>query len=79
LRQQIATREAAFRQPNPRPAVRNELNRVRREGIAGEGLLDVLTRVYHLYGLDEVRSQREACEDENDALARIVCSEALVR
>ena len=79
LRQQIATLEAAFRQPNPRPAVRNELNRIRREGIAGEGLLDVLTRVYHLYGLDEVRSQREACEDENDALARIVCSEALVR
>lgn len=78
LRRQIAVLEAAFRQPNPRPAVRNELNRIRREGIAGEGLLDVLTRVYHLYGLDEVRSQLEVSEDENDALARIVCSEAMV-
>ena len=79
LRRQIAVLEAAFRQPNPRPAVRNELNRVRREGISGEALLDVLTGVYHLYGLDEVRSQRKVSEDENDALARIVCSEALMR
>jgi superfamily II DNA or RNA helicase len=78
LRQQITVLEAAFRQPSPRPAVRNELNRIRREGIAGEGLLDVLTRVYHLYGLDEVRSQQEVSEDENDGLARIVCSEALI-
>jgi superfamily II DNA or RNA helicase len=78
LRQQIAVLEAAFRQPISRPAVRTELNRVRREGITGEGLLDVLGRVYQLYGLDEIRSPREVSEDDNDALPRIVCSEALV-
>jgi hypothetical protein len=78
LRRQIAVLEAAFRQPNPRPAVRNELNRIRREGIAGEALLHVLTRVYHLYGLDEPRSPREVSDDENDALPRIVCSEAIL-
>jgi superfamily II DNA or RNA helicase len=78
LRQQIAVLEAAFRQPNPRPAVRTELNRVRREGITGEPLLQVLTRVYHLYGLDEIRTQREISEDENDALPQIICSEALL-
>jgi superfamily II DNA/RNA helicase len=58
LRRQIAVLEAAFRRPNPRPAVRNELNRIRREGISGEGLLDVLSRVYHLYGLDSAEPQR---------------------
>jgi superfamily II DNA or RNA helicase len=79
LRRQIAVLEAAFRQSSPRPAVRNELNRVRRENIAGEGLLEVLTRIYHLYGLDETRSQREVNEDENDGLSRIVCSEALMK
>jgi len=79
LRQQIAVLEAAFRQPNPRPAVRNELNRVRREGISGESLLEMLSRVYHLYGLDEVKTQREVSGDENDALPRIICSEALVQ
>ena len=78
LRQQIALLEAAFRQSNPRPAVRNELNRIRREGIAGEDLLDLLTRVYRLYGLDKAGPRQEVSEDENDALARIVCSEALI-
>ena len=78
LRQQIAVLEAAFRQPNPRPAVRNELNRIRREGIAGDGLLDMLSQVYHLYSLDEAHPQQQVSEDENDALPRLVCSEALV-
>ncbi|MFZ5917985.1 MAG: helicase-related protein [Chloroflexota bacterium] len=78
LRQQITVLEAAFRRPSPRPAVRNELNRIRREGITGEGLMGILSNVYHLYGLDEVRRQDRDADDENDALARIVCSEALL-
>lgn len=59
--------------------MRGELNRVQREGVSGEGLLSVLIWVYHLYGLDEARTQQEVSEDENEALARIVCSEALAR
>ncbi len=78
LRQQIAVLEAAFRRPNPRPAVRSELNRIRREGLGGEALLDALSRTYHLYGLGGSRSRREVSEDENEALPRIVCSEALI-
>lgn len=35
--------------------------------------------LYHLYSLDEIRSRHEATADENDALPRIVCSEALLR
>jgi hypothetical protein len=83
LRRQIAILESAFRQPGPRPAVRNELNRVRREGIAGEALLGALSSIYQLYGLDEVRTQRDVLGNEvdqssNDELPRIVCSEALL-
>ena len=78
LRRQIAVLEAAFRRPNPRPAARNELNRVRREGLTGEGLLRVLTNIYHLHGLEETRAQQQISADENDALPRITCSEALV-
>ena len=44
LRQQVTVLEAAYRRPNPRPAVRGELNRVRREGIAGQALLDAMPR-----------------------------------
>ena len=75
-KRQLTVLEAAFRRPNPRPAVRGELNRVRREGIAGQALLDVLSRVYHLHGLQAVRARRDESEDENHALPRIVCSEA---
>ena len=83
LRRQITVLDAAFRQPGPRPAVRNELNRVRREGIAGQALLGALSNIYHLYGLDEVRTQRDAPGNEvdqssNDELPRIVCSEAFL-
>ncbi len=78
LRQQIAVLEAAFRRPAPLPAVRSELNRIKREGITGEALLEVLTEIYHVHGLDRAPERREAAPEENDALPRVVCSEALV-
>jgi len=80
VRGQVAVLEAAFRRPNPRPAVRNELNRVRREGLTGMALLDALSRVYHLYGLETSPPYEGASESEgpNDELPRIVCSEALL-
>jgi len=77
LRRQIAVLEAAFRQPNPRPAVRSELNRIRHEGLTGTALLDVLSKAYHLYGLEAAHLQEEIAGEENDELPRIVCSEAL--
>jgi hypothetical protein len=78
VRRQIEVLEAAFGQPDPRPAVRGELNRVRREGIAGDALLEALGHIYHLYGLDETGQRPAASGDENDELPRIVCGEALV-
>jgi hypothetical protein len=78
LRQQIAVLEAAFRQPAPLPAVRGELNRIKREGIAGEALLALLTKVYHLHGLDKTPRRDEDALEDNDSLPRIVCSEALL-
>jgi len=78
LRHQIEVLEAAFRRPSPRPAVRSELNRIRHDGIAGAALLEALSKVYHLYGLDIAQPYRSSEREENDDLPRIVCSEALV-
>ncbi len=78
LGRQTTVLEAAFRQPSPRPAVRAELNRIKREGITGMALLDALSRVYHVHGLRTSRPRREVEREENDELPRIVCSEALV-
>jgi hypothetical protein len=78
LRRQIETLEAAFSQANPRPAVRSELNRIRRENLEGTSLLVALTRAYTVYGLDAPASQSEAARDENEELPRIVCSEGLI-
>jgi hypothetical protein len=78
LRGQIAVLERAFRQPNPRPAVRGELNRIQRESLSGMVLLDALSQAYHLYDLQAAPSPQADAGEENDDLPRIVCSEALV-
>jgi hypothetical protein len=78
LRQQIAVLEAAFTRPGPLPTVRSELNRIKREGIMGEALLELLSDIYHVHGLDRTPEQKQEAPEENDALPRIVCSEALV-
>lgn len=77
LRRQIQLLEAAFARPNPRPAVRSELNRIRRDALTGAALLVALTRVYSIYGLGAEINQPETTADENDELPRVVCSEAL--
>ncbi len=78
LRRQITVMEAAFRRTISRPAVRSELNRIRREEIRGETLLSTLSNIYHVYGLDESPIYSQVNEDENIALPRIVCSEAMI-
>ncbi len=78
LQRQIALLESAFRRPILRRVVRKELNRLWQEKIAGTRLLDELSNVYHLYGSEEPATQREASQDENGELPRIVCSEALL-
>jgi len=78
LRNQIAVLEAVFRQPNPRPAVRSELNRIQREKITGMPLVEALSQAYHLYGLETTQPRVGSAGEDNDELPRIVCSEALV-
>ena len=78
LRRQIGVLEAAFRQPNPLPAVRGELNRIRREGLKEMASLKALSQAYHLHGLQATGRAETRASVGNDDLPRIVCSEALV-
>ncbi len=78
LRRQITVLEAAFRQPNPRPSVRSELNRLRREKISGMALVETLSNIFHLYGLEELLTRQEGKRKADEAQPRIVCSEGLV-
>lgn len=77
LRRQIEVLERTFTQAGPRPAVRSELNRIQREQIAGTALVDTLSNIYNLYGLDADTPAVETTTDDNHGLPRIVCSEAL--
>jgi hypothetical protein len=76
LQRQISLLEAAFRQPNPRPAVRNELNRIRREGLTEMALVDALSHVYAAYGLDAAPPSHTAAGERDEKPAQVVCSEA---
>ena len=78
LQRQISLLEAAFRQPNPRPAVRNALNRIRREGLTEMALVDALSQVYSAYGLDAAPPSRTAAGERDEKPAQVVCSEVEV-
>lgn len=78
LRQQIAVLDAAFQQPITRPAIRAALNRIRRESLTGRALLEALTQLYHIHGLETLLRQERDHGEENDALSYIVCSEGLI-
>jgi len=77
-RAQIAKLEEAFRRPSPRPAVRSEPNRLRKETASGMALVYALTQAYHVYGLDAARLRGMPPETWGDDLPRVVCSQALV-
>jgi len=75
-RGQVTILERAIRQSVP-PAVNRELNRLRRNGVTGEALLQELSRIYHQHRLrDWLDTQRSRGEDP--VIPRIICSEALV-
>jgi len=78
LRQQIAVLDAAFQQPITRPAIRTALNRIRRESLTGRALLETLTQLFHVHGLDTLLRQEHDHGEENDALSYIICSEGFV-
>jgi superfamily II DNA or RNA helicase len=75
LRAQAEQFEQVFRLPMPQAVIR-QLNRLRRDGSSGNGLLRSLARIYREYGLrDRPRTQvLEAAE----GLPRVLCSEGFV-
>jgi superfamily II DNA/RNA helicase/HKD family nuclease len=78
LRRQIETLERIFTQPIARPAVRGEINRIRREELRGLPLLEALSQVHSLYRLEELRPAEAAAIEQNETLTRIICSEGLL-
>ena len=78
LRQQIAILDSAFQQPIVRPAIRTALNRIRRESLTGRALLEILTQLYHVHGLETLLRQERDHSEENEALSYIICSEGFV-
>ncbi|HQM51176.1 MAG TPA: phospholipase D-like domain-containing protein [Candidatus Hydrogenedentes bacterium] len=78
LRTQIAILEEAFKHPVT-AAIRNELNRVRRNGITGPNLLKTLSDIFHDHGMkDRETSNRREMAEEADEVPRIICSEAML-
>lgn len=77
VRHQIDLLLGAFTQPAPRPAIRVELNRIHRLKLAGERLVEDLSNTYHLYDVETSTRRQQYTDNENDALPRIICSEAL--
>ena len=69
--------EEAFRGHIVRPAIRREMNRLKREGVRGEALLRELGRIHTLYRMDlDGGNAVQEETDTRDRLPRIVCSEA---
>jgi hypothetical protein len=73
---QINLLEKAFRGALT-TAVNRELNRIRRNGMAGENLLKALADLYLQHGMRDW-SQREGLRRENHEIPKIICSEGLV-
>ena len=73
---QINVLEKAFR-GTLSPAVRKELNLLRRNGVAGNHLLKSLTNLYHQHGMKDWMDRR-LLQSEELPIPKIVCSEGLV-
>jgi HKD family nuclease/superfamily II DNA or RNA helicase len=58
-------------------AVKRELNQLRRNSVAGEGLLKILIRIYDQHNLKDASSQRSLGIADR-AVPRIICSEAFI-
>jgi hypothetical protein len=76
LKAQLNVLEKAFRMPVS-VAVNRELNLLRRNGITGEELIKVLTKIYHQHNLKDQIDRRGIGMVEMN-LPKIICSEALI-
>lgn len=73
---QINVLEKAFR-GTLSPAVKKELNLLRRNGVTGDNLLKSLTNLYHQHGMKDWMDRR-LLQPEELPIPKIVCSEGLV-
>jgi len=76
LKAQLNILEKAFRLPVT-VAVNRELNLLRRNGVTGEQLVKVLTRIYHQYNLKD-QIDRKKADIREIVVPKIICSEALL-
>ncbi len=76
LKAQINLLEKAFRGPLT-AALNKELNRLRRNSVAGEGLFKSLTNLYHHHNMKDWLDRRSV-RDREHTIPRIICSEDLV-
>ena len=53
------------------------IDRIRHDGLNGIALLDALSKVYHVYGLEITQSRKRLGREANDELSRVTCSEDL--
>ena len=76
LQPQIAQLDAVFQHTITRPVVQTALNRMRRERLTGQVLLDELAQLYTLHGLASLLTDTHAELDATDGdLPIIICSE----
>lgn len=76
LRHQLTLLNHVFGRTITRPAVREALNRIRREHLTGQALVDELSQIYHVHRLGDATPETHTDrEDENGSLPAIVCSE----
>ena len=77
LRGQVSRLEESFKKPLT-AAIRKQINNVRRNGITGKRLVEILSEIYHDHGMSEHDFHlRYRVERESADLPRIICSEAL--
>ncbi len=76
LKAQLNILEKAFRLPVT-VAINRELNLLRRNGIAGEQLVKILTRIYHQHNLRD-QIDRKVTDVREIVVPKIICSEALL-
>ena len=76
IREQVAALDQAFRLPMT-SALNRELNRLRRNGVAGKALVQSLRDLYNQHGMREWKD-RDRGRDQAAELPRIICSEGFV-
>jgi len=77
LRGQVSQLEESFKKPLT-AAIRKQINNIRRNGITGKRLVEILSEIYHDHGMSEHDFHlRYRVERKSADLPRIICSEAL--